>query len=121
SVRSAVSVVSLWSRPRASNTEHSFGSAAVKQRVGDVSIELITFPLLSESQWLHEAHQLNCYTTHSWPYTTRVVQSSSAVPDNAWTMASHLLRPWRTCLAGLPGQAHDVDRLHTARPILVTR
>src|ERR671923_2073861 len=24
---------------------------------GDVSIELITFPLLSESQWLHEAHQ----------------------------------------------------------------
>src|SRR5215470_14843204 len=26
---------------------------------GGVSIELITFALLSESQWLHEAHQLN--------------------------------------------------------------
>ena len=26
---------------------------------GGVSIELITFTLLSESQWLHEAYQLN--------------------------------------------------------------
>jgi len=29
------------------------------QHAGGVSIELITFTLLSESQWLHEAHQLN--------------------------------------------------------------
>src|SRR4029450_6722978 len=67
------------------------------------------------------AHAAPTVSDHSWPYTTRVVQSSSAVPDNTWTMASHLLRPWRTCLAGLPDQAHDVDRLHTARTILVTR
>jgi hypothetical protein len=36
------------------------GSALVRnQVVGGVSIELITFTLLSESQWLHEAYQLN--------------------------------------------------------------
>src|SRR5215813_14793818 len=63
------------------------------------------------------AHAAPTVSDHSWPYTTLVVQSSSAVPDNAWTMASRLLRLWRTCPAVLPGQAHDVDRFHTARTL----
>jgi hypothetical protein len=43
-------------------------------------MELMSFTLLSESQWLHEAHQLNCHTTP--PFYPRY----AAFPDGAVTL-----------------------------------
>ena len=46
-------------RKPATNIRLGDGLKGLCNRVGGVSIELITFTLLSESQWLHEAYQLN--------------------------------------------------------------
>jgi hypothetical protein len=50
-------VCEKW-RPLKSWVIRTFGEN-VKPSTGGVSIELITFTLLRDSQWLHEAHQRN--------------------------------------------------------------
>src|SRR5712691_7854314 len=80
---------------------------------GGVAIELITFPLLSESQWFHEAHQLNCYTT------SQVNTGSSVARTTPWATSTPRLKPSRAIARFQDGKASG--RRAEAKPKPCTR